>query len=141
MKTEELQIGDLVRVNKDVCIKNGTIVRVVMIDSQDSLVNHNLKGSTHCVDITDEYHNGGVWAAYLDPIPLTDDILKKNGFEYKHRNIASLSGCKFAIAMVKWPDEYGFGGLWVLGDNIEIRYVHELQHALRLCHINKDIIL
>ena len=41
--------------------------------------------------------------------------------------------------MVEWEEEYGKGGLWKFGDLIEIRYVHELQHLLKLMNIDKEI--
>ena len=78
----------------------------------------------------------------ISPIPLTDGILKENGFEYHHKNYASLSyEHPFQLKMKEWPDENGLGGLWTISDIIEIRYVHQLQHALRLCGIDKEIIL
>jgi hypothetical protein len=40
--------------------------------------------------------------------------------------------------MVEWANEEGIG-LWMLGGVIKIRYVHELQHALRLSGIDKEI--
>lgn len=80
--------------------------------------------------------------SWIEPIPLTNEILEKNGFEYYHKNFASLSyDHQFKLEMEKWPDENGLGGLWSITDLIKIRYVHELQHALRLCGIEKEIVL
>ena len=76
----------------------------------------------------------------LEPIPLTDVILRKNGFQYFHKNFCSLSyDHPFKLEMEQWPDENGLGGLWTICGIIEIRFVHQLQHALRLCGINKEI--
>lgn len=76
----------------------------------------------------------------IEPIPLTPEILEKNGFEYFHKNFASLDhDSAFRIEMVNWPDEFGNGGLWIFAELIKIRYVHDLQHCLRLCEINKKI--
>lgn len=81
----------------------------------------------------------GFQEEHLAPIPLTDEILKANGFEYFHKNFAALDReSPFQLEMVEWPNEEGIG-LWTLGNLIKIRYVHELQHALRLCGIEKDI--
>lgn len=83
----------------------------------------------------------GFQEEHLAPIPLTDEILKANGFEYFHKNFAALDRkSPFQLEMVEWPNEEGIG-LWMLGGVIKIRYVHELQHALRLCEIEKEIIL
>lgn len=66
----------------------------------------------------------------VHPIPLTDEILEKN-----------FTG----------TDEVGWNadgeGYWITEApletkpqvNIKLHYVHELQHALRLCGINEDI--
>lgn len=79
--------------------------------------------------------------SFCEPIPLTDKILRKNGFEYHHKNFASLSPeHPFAIEMLKWPDENGIG-LWEVGGIIKVRYVHELQHVLKMAEIDKEITL
>lgn len=78
----------------------------------------------------------------LQPIPLTDVILRKNGFEYYHKNYASLSyGHPFGLEMVEWPDINGQGGLWTVNGIIKIRYVNDLQHVLPLAEIEKRIII
>ena len=75
-----------------------------------------------------------------EPIPLTDKILKANGFQYYHKNYASLTpDHPFRLEMIEWPDENGKGGLWVVGGIIKIRYIHELQNALKVCEIDKEI--
>ena len=76
----------------------------------------------------------------IEPISLTPEILEKNGFEYFHKNYSSLSyDHPFKLKMTNWPDENGLGGLWTISNIIEIRFVHQLQHALRLCGIEKTI--
>ena len=71
--------------------------------------------------------------SWIEPIPLTAEILEKNGFVqdgeswwYKDFRIV-LSSSK--------------GVSLVCGRQIKFCYVHELQHALRLCGIDKEIIL
>lgn len=59
------------------------------------------------------------------PIPLTAEILEKNGYNY---NVGS--GGLFQINIKGLNCHISF--------NI-IHYVHELQHALRLCGIEKEI--
>ena len=77
---------------------------------------------------------------WIEPISLTSDILKKNGFEYYHKNFASTDyDSPFKLEMVEWPDENGNGGLWLINGLFKIRFVHELQHALRMCGIDKTI--
>ena len=146
MEASELMIGDLVRVNKDVCFKKGTIVRVHAIDGDRNFPEKRMIGCVTCVPIDDpDGFSGGVWTAYLDPIPLTADILKNNGFDEEHN--------------VGYVYEDGEGNevvvdLW--NKNIRVLYernviinrhefwdlaVHKLQHVLKLCEIEKGIIV
>ena len=71
----------------------------------------------------------------IEPIPLTDAILYKHGFDYHHRNLASLEYPieeTFTLAYIE-------DGLWRIGRNWYIRYVHELQLALRLLNVGVEI--
>lgn len=78
----------------------------------------------------------------LKPIPLTDEILYKNGFDYVHGHCASLKDTGFFITMTKWYShhedlkylKYNSLGEWTVcgSENVRIRFVHELQHAMRL---------
>lgn len=75
----------------------------------------------------------------IHPIPLTPEILKKNGFKYRHSwgewvhyNPSPL------IDFTLLTGEEGF---YLDLPNAKIEYVHELQHALRLCNIEKEIVL
>lgn len=169
MKANELMIGDLLRVTKDVCIKKGTIVRVRAIDADDSLHKMGLKGAIRCQPIDDEYgmNIGGVWADFLEPIPLTAEILEKNGF-IKDEDRGKEFGQTYHILIPTGYEAHSFtvqvtiykepiqgvdvlfkcwgwippfnGGL----DDIHLcslKYVHQIQHALRLCGIDKEIVL
>lgn len=88
-----------------------------------------------------------------DPIPLTPEILEKNGFLYKKltgiggdSEIWRLADDYFDIDMYEWSDS-----IWVFRyDCIEMSlphtqvtmsYVHELQRALKDCGIEKEIVL
>lgn len=68
-------------------------------------------------------------AEAISPIPLTPEILEKNGFEYNTYN-RWMSG-RYGVALME-KDEHLF--IW---DRIQINYVHELQHCLRLCGLNE----
>ena len=74
----------------------------------------------------------------LKPIPLTPEILEKNGFKDM--------GFFGKLEIGPWRLICDSGNLAVLHEgreeeyiNIPISYVHELQHALRLCGIEKEI--
>lgn len=83
----------------------------------------------------------------VDPIPLTEEILVKNGFEKNHNDEAPAEECYFYRLFAKpcgWFDIDAFGLEEELGaeftyHDININYVHQLQHLLRLCGIDKEI--
>ena len=100
----------------------------------------------------------------LEQIPLTQEILEKNGFRLtKADTVCPADRYWWAIdgtrdgAMVEIilynPDVHGVKVLTKIhtqsshesGVNAvhscDIEYVHELQHALKLCRINKEIVL
>ena len=88
----------------------------------------------------------------LDPIPITPEILEKNGFEKKlpigNAPFYTFSDDDeyYALAIDEYTDS-----LWRIEyTNCEINFpivrimvcfVHELQHALRLCGIEKEIVI
>ena len=87
----------------------------------------------------------------IEPIPLTPEILEQNGFEKVYDKY------KLPNYRIKWnsyTDLYftvftGVDGYWnhiglnVLNRPVDatVDYVHQLQNALRLCGIEKEIIL
>ena len=75
-------------------------------------------------------------AILYEPIPLTPEILKKNGFSvnYHEDDLCYAQSCGDVIGI----HIYGTNGLM---EEMYFKYVHELQHALRLCGIEKEIIL
>ena len=72
--------------------------------------------------------------SWIEPIPLTPEILEKNGFIKESRDCfgESLQYCVLV------------DGLWIdiSGENYfegKLDYVHQLQHALKNCEIEKEI--
>ena len=97
---------------------------------------------------------------YIHPIPLTPEILEKNGFTYsvsesnglcrtyiygdKSNHVLAevtlydlpINGCSCLIRIE--TDSQTCGGINKI-HNCDLLYVHQLQHALRLCQIEKEI--
>lgn len=130
MKAKELMIGDWVKVGS----------RYLRIDS----ICDNIVNLEFCNGELDEY----IREADLEPIPLTAEILEKNGFRYEHNygqfyrsilgdyakdkeptvNIGWNSRnemCEWDIADGHRGASYGHNPL----------FVHELQHALKVCKL------
>ena len=86
-----------------------------------------------------------------NPIQLTPEIFEKNKMrEFEHRNPGQGDNLikkwwhkdgSYYVSLYSVGDECTY----TVGDSItricRIRYVHELQHALRLCGIEKEIII
>ena len=81
----------------------------------------------------------------IAPIPITAEILKKNGFvkqDYDGWLISENNGRR----LIEYRTDY-FDGLLIINYveepyskiSIKLKYVHELQHALRLCGNEKEI--
>ena len=124
MKANELMIGDWV-------LCDGKPYQIAEI------------GGMVCLDYEKE-----LFAALEDikPITLTPEILEKNGF-----TIDEISGLRFreekevkgTIYEIYWDDGYLeiMSCTYKIGEynKSEIQFVHQLQHALRLCGIDADI--
>ena len=70
----------------------------------------------------------------IESIPLTIEILKKNGFIEESRDCYGepLQYCELIDGLwIDISEENFFEG--------KLEYVHQLQHALRLCEIEKEI--
>ena len=79
----------------------------------------------------------------IEPIPLTSEILEKNGFELSvdFGNVYSLKESQRFWAVYVSEGVYALGCQSIDSSFANIRYVHQLQHALRICEIEKEIIL
>ena len=91
----------------------------------------------------------------IEPIPLTSEILEKNGFVankhvypypyYEYINKEDKLKIGFAFPQgnrtsYKEPWVY-IDSEYVFVEHLPCMFVHQLQHALRLCRIEKEIIL
>lgn len=79
---------------------------------------------------------------WFAPIPITAEILEKNGFEiekgliYDSMTLIVSDKCvwwckEYGLSITKYPDEDNVYVPYIC--NPSLVYVHELQHALRLC--------
>lgn len=132
MKANELKVTDLM-VGDWLKHYNGTPMQVTKITTNHFTCAEN-RGA-NCW----EYNNK------FEPIPLTPEILEKNGFKKDFE----LKGCYWRpdcrkYCIVKEIETWYFAFRHMGGGHIcisECNYVHQLQHALRLCGINKEIVV
>lgn len=141
MDIKTLMIGDYLRIAKDVCFKKGEIVQVRGIDADNNFPEKGLKGSVTCLRINDvERYTGGVWVDYLEPIPLTAKILEKNGFkEYDGLYRLDIAEGVFVNADFKSKEPFVSVHNTCYRATPICRYLHQLQHAMRECEIEKEI--
>lgn len=140
---KSLMIGDWVyRVD----LKEPIPVRILGLE----VINYDTTPMQYIVDVSCPKHinNVGLYTDEICPIPLTAEILEKNGFAYKESDETCateafhqwhLDGSRFAIDDDSWWRAVKDGELHVKFGGFPLKYLHELQHALRLCGINKEI--
>lgn len=142
----------------------------LMIGDWVSVLAHFLETSTEGTATSGGYnlcrkncHIGGIYgdmiaidkissdAIAYEPIPLTEEILKANGFTTDndhtlkgsciyHRLCGKYEDYKVIVRLLNgWVKIESFDDRWhtLLDLAIQPRYVHELQHALRLCGLNE----
>lgn len=135
MKVNELMVGNFVRLNKEIgdFEKEIVVVRTIFWFNEASV--EDLEGFSCCID-----------AQYLDPIPLTVEILEKYGFE-----MASSEVQKYIL----WEHKYTVfakkidNGAWEIDifskecklpyQSAIVYHVHQLQQWLRFCGIEREI--
>lgn len=131
MKANELQIGDFMLYNDDNCI-----VDEIRVDNTVVLTALN-------TDVT-SIDGDQVSVDEITPIPFTAEILEKNGFIKQAFDGWMLRTENYSIM---WRIDYGEPNLiidsWSAAygtfNKFGISFVHQLQHALRLCNIDKEI--
>ena len=134
MRARDLMQGDYITFED--ALKDGVIVPVKIIGigycgrGVEDEVLAEIDGDTSCdiIEINDECVG----------IPLTEKILYNNGF----------SNCEFYAELVtdNWQimcDCHNVAARCTSGHSIDVQCesVHELQHVLKLCGINKEIVL
>jgi len=122
MDAKELMIGDWVNVPKlNKPVRVNAVYRTMIKPNPDD----------------DDVH-ASIGDEYLEPIPLTEEILEANGFVVSdEKAVIPDVGVVIIYGKYRRLDE---DNMLNMGDNLyPIRYVHELQHVLRLCGIDKEI--
>jgi len=97
---------------------------------------------------------GNEWISESEivPLSLTKEIIEKNfTLNKKHQEQFGANHC-FYYSIIPKCSSGIWNLVWIEGNNenyltieddplIRMKYVHELQHALKLCRINKEIVL
>ena len=131
MKANELMIGDWVKFP----IGNEKVIDLPYIEGRGICASFAASATLFPVEIEK-----------LEPIPLTAEILEKNGFDVTDSEVAQYhfeeDGQKMHFSLRKMYDKHGKHNgysFWAFNILPLVIYVHELQHALKLCGIDKEI--
>ena len=134
IKIRELSIGDWVRYDR------GTdAVQIMGIY---------VRNNQECVVMSDSYFPDGVigFVECIKPIPLTREILEKNGFVKKNYDNGKMWDWWCDNVLVrKYADEDIYRFIVVFNSKhyttmmVVGKHTHQLQHALRLAGIGKEI--
>lgn len=132
MEAKDLMIGDWVY---DIILKGNTRVEILSPSG--------IKGDFH----ENVWHEND-----FEPIPLTPEILEQNGFIVKRPESAKRTYWRDRAGQIVGHKNRGLMYMEIDGNPVKfgyflphfsghVQFVHELQHALRLCGIDREIIL
>lgn len=126
IKAEDLRIGDLVKINENCSLKEGVISYITEIRTRGIFVKEDYVKVKHF----DSDWEFGVWCCNIDPIPLTPEILEKNGWK-RDKLVTYIYGHEaHNIEVICTPNSERVD-VTFKGDTLHrIKYVHELQHIL-----------
>lgn len=133
-------VGDFIRLKES---KN--IVVVEAIDYDGNVSNNHIIDFFFCEGFCSGEKRYNYAPDCFEPIPLTPEILEKNGFESNKNVFGGMNyalnadffienrGDRFCLSRIMAGHKYST--FWVC----DIHYVHELQHCLKLVGIDKEI--
>ena len=136
IEPKNLRIGDLVRVSCDCAFPKGTICAIFGIHPEKSSKD---KKGVVVLSYTDGTDDGpwGVWCCNIEGIPLTIEILEKNGWRLVNHKV-DISGFEWKdysredgfVDVEYYPEIKNFAAFYCGQELRDIQYVHELQHIL-----------
>lgn len=128
LKISDLSVGDWV------LNRQGVPTKVQVIVSE---------GNMRCGEDAKPEHSVHIWVSDVEPIPITPEILNKNGFvkngaynewnigEWDERPFIGVSLDRQSLRVKNFGND-----IFIVGKEL---FVHQLQHALRLAGVEKEI--
>ena len=128
VKISDLSVGDWV------LNRRGVPTKVQVIVSE---------GNMRCGEDAKPEHSVHIWVSDVEPIPITPEILEKNGFvkngAYTEWNIGEWDERPFiGVSLERQSLRVKHFGNDIFIEGKEL-FVHQLQHALRLASVEKEI--
>ena len=150
IEPEDLRIGDIVQVNKDCMFPKGTLCIVTDIHPDQQ---YNDKNGAVALKAVNDEDDGpwGTWCKYIDGVPVTPEILRNNDFKeevegkYFTRPIKARAGSSLARYLAVERKKYAWA-IFIKYYNVtgyallcHVKYVHELQLALKIMKFSTEI--
>jgi hypothetical protein len=97
-----------------------------------------LQGKPYMIDMLNGYQESSMG---VEPIPLTPEILNKNGFGCDRNDGYAILRLEDNSELLYYFHEYKLTRFYKseIIFRCQCVYAHQLQHALRLCGINREI--
>ena len=150
INAEDLRIGDIVQVNKDCMFPKDTLCIVTDIHPDRQ---YNDKNGAVALKAVNDEDDGpwGTWCNYIDGVPVTPEILRNNDFKeevdgkYFTRPIKARFGSSLARYLAVEREKYSWA-IFIKYYNVSgyallchVKYVHELQLALKIMKFSTEI--
>lgn len=134
LKISDLSVGDWVEFHHT----QGIYIKPPLFDHANAQIVGTHRGAEVSLLVDGKREFMAIPLSAIHPIPITPEILEANGIRrtYEDDNYAIFRGD--GLWAVKYSD-----GDWELSTppvcRVDIKYVHQLQHALRLAGVDKEI--
>lgn len=151
IKPEDLRIGDIVQTNKDCVFPKGTLCIVTDIHHERLYNAYNGAVTLKSANGEDDGPCGTTWCNNIDGVPITHEILRNNGFKedvegkYFTRPIKARVGSSLARYLAVERKKYSWT-IFIKYYNVtgyallcHVKYVHELQLALKIMKFSTEI--
>lgn len=149
IKSEDFKIGDLVRVSRDCMFPKGTMCVVTEINPLKVFKDKKGVVSLSAINNNDD-GPWGTWCCNVEGIPVTPEILNKNGFKEevvgnyftKPIDNEEYSVARYLAVERKFCNWVVFLKYRSLPDYVllrKIQYVHELQHVLWVLGLDAEL--
>ena len=139
IKPEDLRIGDLVMISHGCMFPNGTMCAVTEIHPDKEFGYKKGVVSLSAINDNDD-RPWGTWCCNIEGIPITPEILEKNGFKVRVSRVYYTKLIEYAnflqrnIAIERKRNDWAvFIRYKKMPDSVllrHIQYIHELQHIL-----------
>jgi hypothetical protein len=141
LRIQDLSIGDWVTYNEE-------YYQILNVGAMCYVVGKGLEFRHYCTLTKDMDIQDGIDINEISPIPITPEILEKNGFAANFKRYYTCELCNVRVDVDRLAEHYEITTFRILSQGglivkmiCPITNIHQLQHALRLAGVDKQITL